>query len=119
MEKKAMMGSILAIISVILIGVSLAMPWYAIHDESRDTYDGDTDTSESSTYFYFDHVEWKNSYGGNEESDEESYSEIEDEFGDEESEIINTFQTTQILDILALVFVIVAFLGALILEWVK
>ncbi len=100
MEKRAMTGAVMAIIAVILIGATLALPWYNVHYKQT----GYGQTIEKNTDFYLDHV--TSSYGGR-----GSYSLNYN--GTACTEI--TFQTTQLLDIVGLVFVIIGFIGAILL----
>ncbi len=108
MEKKAMIGVVMAIIAVILIGISLAMPWYGINSKTEAM----GQSAEYNIDFYLDHVGAKNPMTG--EYETHSYSE-----SNATSNIKNTFQTTQILDIVGLVLVLVGFIGALMLAMGK
>ena len=96
MEKRAMIGAVLAIIAVILIGVTLALPWY--------TY---TSKGNGSADYYFDHavISTNATKMTIKYSDMEKYA----------PNTIGVFKNTQILDIVSLVLVIIGFIGALLL----
>ena len=108
MEKKAMIGAVMAIIAVILIGISLVMPWYVVSAKTE----GMGQSAESNMDFYLDHAGMKNPLTG--EYETHSYSE-----DNTTSNVKNTFQTTQMLDIVGLVLVLVGFIGALMLAMGK
>ncbi len=108
MEKKAMIGAVMAIIAVILIGISLIMPWYGINAKTEAM----GQSAEVNMDFYLDHAGMKNPLTG--EYETHSYSE-----GNTTSNMKNVFQTTQMLDIVGLVLVLVGFIGAIMLAMGK
>jgi len=100
MEKKAMIGAIMAIVAVILIGVTFVLPWYTVNVKESTPFGL---TVEFDVDFYLDHVTIKTPLGTN----------ITDYSHSGMSHIASTFRTTQILNIVSLIFVLIGFIGAL------
>ncbi len=103
MEKKAMVGAVMAIIAVILIGVTFALPWYTMTMKGNVSGMGTTTEQD----YYLDHATAK--VGNTTMSESYSNKSMQDSIPN----TVNTFKTTQILDIVSLVFVIIGFIGAL------
>ncbi len=99
MEKRAMTGAVMAIIAVILIGITLPLPWYNVH--MKESIMGQN--IEANMDFYLDHATM--SSGG------QSYSQTYNGT----TNTGKTFQMTEIWDIVGLVFAIIGFIGAILL----
>lgn len=97
MNKKLLIGILLAVVSLVLMGISLATPWY--HQSVELTLLGTT--TESDTKYYLNHVECE--IDGETESTD--YDDLED------NKVVDTFHTTQTMAILGVVGTILALLG--------
>ena len=109
MEKKAMIGAVMAIIAVILIGITMFTPWYSI----QATGSSGTTSAQSNVDFYFTHYETHTTTneGGQTQSSTNDY--------DKYAEIGKVFGTTMLLAILTLVFSILGVIAALLVAFGK
>ena len=107
MHMKGFIGSMLVLLAVIMIGISLAMPWYRI----------DLKTS-SSLMSYGGYIEYnldhmKANFFGYEE--EASYDEVHNE----NSSIVRTFRTTQIFVFLGIIGCVLGLIGVVMVLFEK
>jgi hypothetical protein len=100
MQKKALVGMVLVLVALVLMGISLAMPWYKW--EMKMSSGGESETS--GNYFYLDHLE--TDFAGL--TNEVSY----DEEGMENSSFVDTFETTQTMVYVGVVGCIIGMVGA-------
>ncbi len=100
MQKKALVGMILVLVALIMIGISLAMPWYSAELTVKGYGEPDT----TSLDYYFDHrdINWMNKTT--------SYS--YDEEGIQNLTFVSTFETTQMLVYLGLLGCVIGIIGA-------
>lgn len=102
MQKKALVGMIFVLVALIMIALSLMMPWYMIEDEHTANGAGYTNKME----YYLDHITL--SSGTSNVSIEVSY----DEEGAQDQEFVKTFQTTQLFVYLGIIGCIIGMIGA-------
>lgn len=100
MQKKALVGTVFVLIALILIGLSLTMPWFSTKSE----YPSSTLSEDQSEDYYLDHIE-----GGT------SGFKIKVEYDNDQFKdynFVQTFQTTQIIVIVGLICGIFGLIGA-------
>lgn len=99
-----MIGGILAVVALVLIVVAMfTMPWYNVHTE-RTIQD---QTMETDMDYHTDHLEVSSS-----ESDETEEIDYDNESIPDDSEVVNTFETTEMMGFGGIVGALLAMIGA-------
>ncbi|MGM0510378.1 MAG: hypothetical protein ACQESD_04540 [Thermoplasmatota archaeon] len=107
-KKKSLIGLAFVVLALILLCLSVFLPWYSVHikSESRGYY---TDMNmEFDYYAYFDHWEVVTENNGNTNEDMDKY--------DDGSDIKGVFGLTRILAVIAIIATILGVVGLILLR---
>ncbi len=105
MKNKALIGAVLAIVAVILIGISFTMPWYTVKQESS----AQGNSSSIEWTFSLDEAKVESDIFNETSTDTIDYDDEEAE----NSTVVDTFQTTQKMNIAGVLGAVLGLLGGL------
>ena len=113
MEKKAMIGAVMAIIAVILIGITMFTPWYNVHFTASGSYSGVTYDVKEDVDAYFTYVNLHMTATAAGQTQTRSLASDYDK----DSEPGKVFGTTMLLAILTLIFAILGVIAGLLVAF--